>query len=225
MGKEFNKSTTLIVAIIAQKGGVGKSFLARLIAREFAAVSWQTKIADLDISQGTATNWKIRREQHHIEPEIAVEPFRTIDQALRIADAYDLFVIDTPAHSTSATLEIAKKSDFSIIPTGLSLDDLEPAILLAHELTDKKILHNKIAFILSRVGDSKPEILEARSYINKAGYKVLDGELPEKALYRRTVDKGKAATEVSHTNLRNKARLVAQSIVNFITQDQDLDNN
>ena len=51
---------TVLVGVISQKGGVGKSTLARLIAREYAAAGWDVKIADLDISQGTSTDWKQR---------------------------------------------------------------------------------------------------------------------------------------------------------------------
>ena len=53
----------MIVGIVSQKGGVGKSTLARLIAREFAAQDWQVKIADLDVSQATSFHWRSRRLQ------------------------------------------------------------------------------------------------------------------------------------------------------------------
>ena len=43
-------------------------------------------------------------------------------------------VIDGAPHSSKMTKEIAESSDIIIIPTGLSLDDLEPTVLLAHEL-------------------------------------------------------------------------------------------
>src|SRR4051794_37335074 len=36
------------IGVISQKGGVGKSTVARLIAREFAQAGWNVKIADLD---------------------------------------------------------------------------------------------------------------------------------------------------------------------------------
>jgi chromosome partitioning protein len=75
----------MAVFIVSQKGGVGRSSCARLIARKYAHSNWNVKIADLDKSQGTGVDWKKRRDQHKIQPEIAVESFRTVDQALRIA--------------------------------------------------------------------------------------------------------------------------------------------
>jgi chromosome partitioning protein len=58
---------------LAQKGGVGKSALSRLIAREYANAGWNVKIADLDVGQGTSFNWQGRRLQNEIKPVIPVE--------------------------------------------------------------------------------------------------------------------------------------------------------
>jgi chromosome partitioning protein len=204
------------ISALSQKGGVGKSTTIRLIAREFAFAGWSVKIGDFDINQGTCVNWKRRREQHAILPEVAVETFRTVSQALKVEKLYDLFLFDGQPHSSSLTLEIARVSDVILLPTGLSRDDLEPSILLAHELINNKIKHNKIAFVLCRVGESEIEIAEARNYINKAGYKILDGELPEKVGYRRASDDGRAVTEANHPSLKTKAEKFAQKIVDFI---------
>ncbi len=75
---------TLQIGAVSQKGGVGKSSIARLIACEYAAAGWDVLIADLDIAQATSTNWKQRREQNSIQPVIAVLPFRTFAMLTRI---------------------------------------------------------------------------------------------------------------------------------------------
>lgn len=204
------------ISILSQKGGVGKSTTARLLAREFALADWKVKIIDFDTKQGTCVKWKLRREQNAIEPEIPVETFRTVTQAIKIEDHYDLLLFDGQPHSSSLTLEMAKVSDSILLPTGLSRDDLEPTILLAHELVEAGINSKKIGFILCRVGDSKMEISEARELVKKAGYKVLAQELPEKTGYRRASDAGKTITEASNPYLKAKAEQFAQSIINFI---------
>lgn len=48
---------TLMIGMVSQKGGVGKSTMSRLVAREYAAAGWEVKIADLDVSQGTSLNF------------------------------------------------------------------------------------------------------------------------------------------------------------------------
>src|SRR5215471_18810115 len=124
---------TLFLGMVSQKGGVGKSTLARLVAKEYATAGWRVKIADLDIAQGTSFNWQARRLQHALEPTIPVERFGTVEQVLKVAALYDLIIFDCPPNATAGTLKAAQASTCIILPTGLSLDDLEPSILLAHE--------------------------------------------------------------------------------------------
>jgi chromosome partitioning protein len=209
---------TLILAIVSQKGGVGKSTLARLIAREYAAADWNIKIADLDIGQGTSFNWQSRRLQQDVEPVIAVERFGSVEQALKAVPHVDLLILDGPPHSTAGTLKIALASDLTILPTGLSLDDLQPSVLLAHELLKKGIARDKIAFALCRVGDSNLELIEAQTYITEAGYRVLTGSIPEKIAYRRASDAGRALTETRFPSLNDRSDELAQSVINLVTK-------
>ena len=210
----------LIVGMVSQKGGVGKSTLARLVAREYALAGWTVKIADLDVSQGTSFNWQSRRLQAGIEPAIPVERFGTVEQALKVAEHYDLVILDGPPHSTAGTLKIAQSSLLTVLPTGLSLDDLEPSVLLAHELRKRGVNSSKITFALSRVGDSESEIEEARDYVTQAGYSVLAGSLPEKTAYRRASDEGRSLTETRFPSLNKRSDTLAQGIVDLITRIQ-----
>jgi chromosome partitioning protein len=116
----------------------------------------------------------------------------------------------------AGTLEIARTSDIVVLPTGLSLDDLKPTVLLAHELVEAGVVADKIAVGLCRVGDRENEIEEARRYIDKAGYGTLKGALPEKTAYRRASDEGRAASEVSFPTLKEKAERLAQSIIDRV---------
>lgn len=210
---------TLQIGAVSQKGGVGKSTIVRLIAREYAAAGWDVKIADLDIAQATSTHWKQRREQNQVQPEIAVEPFRTVAQALKHASAYDLVVLDGKPHSNRETLEIAQVCDLTVLPTGLALDDLMPSVLLAHELVEAGIPTAQLVFALCRVGDRDNEIEEAREYIRKAGYAILTGSIPEKTTYRRASDVGRAISETSVLSLRQRAEEVAQAVIDRLDKE------
>lgn len=208
----------IVVGMVSQKGGVGKSTLARLLAREFAAQKWRVKIADLDISQGTSFQWRARRLESQTEPDVPVEQFGRIDQALKIAADYDLLIFDGAPHSTMATRSIAQACDLTIIPTGLAVDDLQPAVTLAHELKKHDVDRSKIIFALCRVGNSVAEIEDARVYLGQAGYAVLLGALPEQVAYRRASDEGKALTETRFSSLNERAEELAQGIVNQIAK-------
>ena len=208
----------VLIGVVSQKGGVGKSTLARLIAREYAAAGWEVKLADLDTAQGTSTSWQSRRLRETLEPKISVEQFQTVTQSLRDQSQYDLLVFDGAPHSSQMTREIARVADILLLPTGLSVDDLEPTVLLANEIVERGTERQKLAFALCRVGDSDLELAEARCYVERAGYTLLAGAIPEKTAYRRASDTGRAVTETRFPSLNTKAEQLAQSIINLAEQ-------
>ena len=202
-----------IIGLISQKGGVGKSTLARLLAREFAAQGWTVKIADLDISQATCAEWCRLRQAFEKTPEVRVETFGRVDQALADADRFDLILLDGAPHATAATMEIARKSDLVVIPSGLAVDDLRPGVVLAHELTDKGVPAQRIVFTFTRVGDSAAALDDARTFVQRAGYEVCAGTMPDRVGYQRALNQGLAPTETQHPSLNKRAEEVAQDIV------------
>lgn len=208
----------LVIAVVSQKGGVGKSTCVRLIAREYAQAGWNVKIADLDISQGTSFDWHLRRLQREVQPSIAVEKFGTVEKALKAGDHHDLVVLDGAPHSTAATLKMVEKSTLSVLPTGLSLEDLKPQVLLAHELVRNNIAKDKFVFALCRVGDSEALHESARKYIRDAGYRVLHSSLAEKLGYLKAAEEGRAVTETRFSSLNERAAEVAQGIIDIATK-------
>jgi chromosome partitioning protein len=207
----------LKIGVLSQKGGVGKSTIARLLAVEYARNGWEVKIADMDLSQGTVTEWNRIRLEHNAEPKIAVEQFMTVKDALKQDNYYDLLVFDGEPHSTKKTLEVALESDFIILPTGVTVDDLMPTIKLAHELKKNGIDRKKIGIALSRVGDSQGEIEGAKEYIEEAGYHYL-GSIQEKTSIGQAHDTGRAANETAFKSVNQTIDKFVQSIVDRMSQ-------
>ena len=83
-----------VIAFVSQKGGVGKSTLARALAREAAAGGLRVKVADLDTQQGTSVDWHRTRMDAGIEPAVSVESYKTAAQALAVADKFDILILD-----------------------------------------------------------------------------------------------------------------------------------
>ena len=204
-----------IIGFVSQKGGVGKSTLARGIGREAAAGGLSIKIADLDIQQGTSVNWYRRRLEAGIEPIFSVESFKTAAQALRLSAQFDYLIIDGPARASAATLEIARAASLIVQPTGSSVDDLEPAVLTFHELVRDGISRDILVFALSRVGTDAEEV-EARAYIKQAGYTVLDGSIQERPAYRQASNVGLSITETRYLQLNKRADALIQAMVDRI---------
>jgi chromosome partitioning protein len=206
-----------IIAFVSQKGGVGKSTLARALAREAAAGGLKAKIADLDTQQGTSVDWHRIRLDARIEPVVAVEAFATADQALKEAAQYDLLIIDGPARTSKGTLAIAKVAHLVVQPTGSSRDDLRPAVREFHALVQEGIPKEKLAFALNRIGTPAEEG-EARTYVAKAGYAALAGCLSERPAYRKAQNTGHAVTETSYAGLNAKADALIQALIDKVEE-------
>lgn len=214
---------TYIIGMVSQKGGVGKSTLARMMAREFVAGELATKIADLDTQQQTCTNWAGRRAENEVFPEIQVQSFASVKSAVVEASRFDALILDGKPNASGQTVEIAMASDLVVIPTGQTVDDLHPGIVLAHNLRKKGIAAKKIVFAMFKTTGSEREILAAREYIAQAGYLALDGEVNVSTAYGSASDHGKAITETSFRSLNDRASKLAQSVIDKMAELQELE--
>ncbi len=200
-----------IIGVVSQKGGVGKSALVRALAVEYARNDWSVKIADMDLRQKTTTEWNCIRMENEFIPAIAVEPFSKVKDALKHAPNYDLLIFDGFGGANSQTLEICQASDFIILPSCVSRDDLSPQIKLAHELVKKGIDKKRMCFTLSRVPNSESEKEAAIEYIKEAGY-YYAGMIQERTSISQCQDNGQAANETRYPKIKEVVDNLIQNI-------------
>lgn len=206
---------TQILGLISQKGGVGKSTLARAIACEARKANLSVKIADFDLQQGTFTKWHQRRLQSDLAEVGSVEIFKSVKAALEAAEGYDLMIMDGEGRASEKTLEIVKVADLVIIPCGVSNDDTEPTCELAKALVDKGISRSKIVVTLSRVG-SDASANRAREDIQARGFTVVDGYIPEKTSYADAQYVGKSILETRHKSVNDKSQTFIDTLIEII---------
>jgi chromosome partitioning protein len=204
----------LIIACLSQKGGVGKSTLARLIARTYAVAGWSVKIADFNTTQLTSDNWGKVRLANQLEPAIATQPYVS-PQALK-RERFNLVVADGRPDSDQSSLDIARLSTLVVVPTGLALDDLEPQLMFARELTSKGVEHRRILFVLNKTADSPSAVADARTYL--AEFAVAEQDLSQRISYQRAQNTGRTLSEVGASvgSLEERADSLAAEIVDRI---------
>jgi chromosome partitioning protein len=210
------------IACVSQKGGVGKSTLARDIAVQFAANQWEVRIADMDDRQTTSMVWQANRAQFGHKPEVHVYGCATPETALKVGGC-DLVVFDGKPYSSPDTRKIAEVSDLIVIPSGPTRDDLDPQILLAHELTKVRIPTSRILFVINSIVSELDglEATSARQYVETAGYRVAQFMLPRRASYGQAHNIGKSISEVTAPSLRAQAIGVVSEIGNIIKEAQE----
>ena len=198
-----------IIAFISQKGGVGKSTLSQALASEAKKKKIKILLADCDPQQASSYQWS------QIKKKIDCQVFRQVKDIWPLSNQYDLIIIDGPARTSAGTLEIAKKADLVIQPTGPSLADLKPSVNEFHSLVKAGINKKKLIFILNHLA-TKSEEQAAREYLTLAGYLVLDNSLKEKASYRLIQNEGKSISEVSYKKLQKEAKELVKEIISYL---------
>ena len=121
------------IAVVAEKGGVGKTTMALNLA--VAAVQNGHQVAVIDVDpQATASKWTDRREDEYpwMVPTHAARIAATIDKAK--SQGINFVVIDTPPHSSTDAAEAARNADLVLVPVEPHLFTLETLPKLAELL-------------------------------------------------------------------------------------------
>jgi len=195
-----------IISFVGQKGGTGKSTLARAFAVEAAKAGTGVLIADLDEAQRTSWDWGQRRVANAIIPAVPVEMVPRLQVFTRAAQV-DVLVVDAPGWADASTVWLALGSRYTVLPTGASVDDLNPTIRLMHELRGKGIADWRVGLALCRI-HSDAEAAFARDYLRQASYRALKGELREKKAFANLQNVGQAVTEGPPSVSRDACELV-----------------
>ncbi|EKS4946457.1 ParA family protein [Salmonella enterica] len=201
----------MVISFISQKGGVGRSTLARATAVELARSGKKVHLADLDSQQQTSAKWAERRDNAGISPAVATGVYRRHDVALKAASNYQYLIVDTRPFVDISSLDIARQSNLVVIATGTSLDDLEPSLLLGHELVHKGIPHNRLFYVVGKA-PSQAEGRSAIQTITAWQFACADTFLTFKPGYSISLDAGLSVTETPWKTLSRRARSVIHEI-------------
>ena len=154
-----------IASFVGQKGGVGKSTLARVLAVAAARAQHKVLIGDFDLEQLTCVEWGALRMRNGVEPEIEARAFKSLKKLRKTVEGYDLVVVDTRGLADELTEDVSRESDVVFLPTGTSMDDLRPTLALARKLSKTRAVGKKIVIVLSKTGRSERLLEQAEATI------------------------------------------------------------
>jgi chromosome partitioning protein len=177
------------IALIAQKGGVGKTTIAVNLA---VAAGLKTAVFDLD-QQESAVIWADRRKSESPHVEFLTE--RRLPEALKAAEQgkFDLVIIDTPPAAGPQAFTAAQAADLILIPCRPSLIDLD-AIRRTAQLVKSAGIPAFVVF--NAAPHSATTLLEdARAIVEGAGLVPAPVVLRERSAYRASWPLGKAVVE------------------------------
>ena len=199
-----------IIAFISQKGGVGKSTLSQALAVEAKKQKLSVLLADCDPQQSTSYEWS------KLNKKINCQVFNSVKEIWPLSSQYDLIIIDGPARTSTGTLEIAKKADLLIQPTGASRADLIPAVKEFNALKKAGIPTKKLLFVLTRLSTPAEAKAVQQQYLKKTDYACSPFYLMEKASYKQVQNEGKSITQTKYKGLTKQAKELVSSLLDYL---------
>src|SRR5262245_58181041 len=204
------------ILFTSQKGGVGKSTLARSTAVALASSGRHVLLADFDVEQRTCLRWQAQRQARHLEPSIDVEKFSKEAKLDRVSQQYDGIVMDTRGRHDELSLDLAIASDLIFLPSSFSLDDISPTLTVVEVLRNAGIPLSRVAVVFCRTGGSARQAQRARSILQMNGITALDPVLPQRDGFVSLSATGSTGREASNARLQSIAMAVDQALLQFI---------
>ena len=187
----------MIVGLLNQKGGVGKTTLSVNIAASLARSGARPLLIDAD-PQGSALDWGAARQGESLFSVIGF-PRPTLHKEVdRIGHGYDHVVIDGPPRVTELTRSAIMASDIVLIPVQPSPYDIwsvEEILKLTREaLVYKDSL--KSAFVINRRIANTVIGRDVREALANHAVPTLAATITQRVIFAEAVASGRAVYEL-----------------------------
>lgn len=187
----------MIIGLLNQKGGVGKTTLSVHLAAAFAQMGKRTLMVDAD-PQGSALDWSASRTTEPLFPVIGL-PKATIHRELKsLALDYDAVVIDGPPRSYDIARSAIMACDLVLIPVQPSPYDVWAAKEIIDLVSEAKVFKENIkcAFVINRKISNTAIGRDVTEALSGYGVPVLINSICQRVIFAESASSGQTALEV-----------------------------
>jgi chromosome partitioning protein len=195
----------MIIGILNQKGGVGKTTLAVNLAAALQRQGGRVLLIDAD-PQGSALDWAAAREEPPLFAVVGL-PRATVHKEIAvIGEGYDHIVIDGPPRVTDLARSAIMASDLVLIPVQPSPYDIWAADEVVKLIAEARVYKENIksVFVVNRkiantaIGRDVGEALAAYPV------PVLKAFVTQRVVFAEAVAQGKSIFEIDQEGLAAK---------------------
>lgn len=168
----------MIIALMASKGGVGKSVIAKMLHQELTR-------------QGRLVNGKDSDPQQHFREFLNTQPQHTKP---------DIVIIDTQGAWTSDNKQLVQllssEEHKIIVPFKPSDEDVKEALVMAKRLKDMGALENTVFVGNESYRDSDPDSREYAKQLKEYGLTVSKWQFQDLKAFKKGQNTGKAQKQI-----------------------------
>lgn len=190
----------MIIGILNQKGGVGKTTLSVNLAACLARTGARVLLIDAD-PQGSSLDWAAARQE---EPLFSVVGFprSTIHKEIgQIGQGYDHIIIDGPPRVTDLARSAIMASDIVVIPVQPSPYDIWAAEEVVKLITEARVYKENIksVFVVNRKITNTAIGRDVREALAAYPVHVLDASIAQRVVFAEAAAQGQAIFEIDPT--------------------------
>ena len=187
----------MIIGVLNQKGGVGKTTLSVNLAACLARIGARVLLIDAD-PQGSALDWAAARQ---CDPLFSVVGFprATIHKEIpQLGQGYDHIIIDGPPRVTDLARSAIMASDLVVIPVQPSPYDIWAAEEVVKLITEARVYKENIksVFLVNRKITNTAIGRDVREALAAYPIHVLNASVAQRVVFAEAAAQGQAIFEI-----------------------------
>lgn len=202
----------MIISVVNQKGGTGKTTIATNLSATFAGKGKDVLLVDADPQQ-SALDWQRDRPEDLPHVSVVGIPSDNLCREIeRQRTKYDMIIIDGGSRITKSARAAVASADFIIVPTLASKPDALSTQNFFDEVVNevaaiKGEVAGAILFTMLKIGTVFNVV--GQEQIKKLGYPLFETPIYNRIIYQEAISKGMSVLEF---DLKSKAAEEIQSL-------------